>query len=159
LASLDGRDRSDSSPEIGTCRELVREPVCDPLAGAPSFCVKRRLSSFLLCHNYSLTVEQMGHYRLINGWFQDGQQALDRIERIYREDRPEIADELYISLIVLCLDKILRDTRPKTVTGAIKRPVKKKPTKSTKKKQAAPVKGLKLASGQAIAFGSVVPKN
>ena len=106
-----------------------------------------------------LTVEHMGHYRLINGWFQDGQQALDRIERIYREDRPEIADELHISLIVLCLDKILGDTRPKTVTGAIKRPVKKKPTKSTKKKQAAPVKRLKLASGQAIAFRSVVPKN
>ena len=101
-----------------------------------------------------LTVEQMGHYRLINGWFQDGQQALDRIERIYREDRPEIADELYISLIVLCLDKILSDTRPKTVTGVVKKPVK-----STKKKQPAPVKTLKLASGQAISFGSVVPKN
>ncbi len=101
-----------------------------------------------------LTVEQMGHYRLINGWFQDGQQALDRIERIYREDRPEIADELYISLIVLCLDKILSDTRPKTVTGVVKKPVK-----STKKKQAAPVKTLKLASGQAISFWSVVPKN
>jgi hypothetical protein len=101
----------------------------------------------------------MGHYRLITNWFPDGQQALDRIERIYRKDRPEIADELYISLIVACLDKILGDTRPKTVTGAIKRPVKKKPTKSTKKKQAAPLKRLKLASGTSIKVGAIVPTN
>jgi hypothetical protein len=64
-----------------------------------------------------LTTEQMGHYRLVAHWFPDGQQALDRIERIYREDRPEICDALYLSLIVACVDKILSDTRPKTVTG------------------------------------------
>lgn len=90
-----------------------------------------------------LTTEQMGHYRMITNWFPDGQQALDRIERIYRKDRPEIADELYISLIVACVDKILSDTRPKTVTGVVK-----KPTTT-----------LRLASGQAVAFGSVVPKS
>jgi hypothetical protein len=42
-----------------TARELVREPVCDPLAVAPSFCVKRRLFFFLLCHNYSLVVNSL----------------------------------------------------------------------------------------------------
>jgi hypothetical protein len=50
--------------------------------------------------------------------------CLDRIERIYREQKLE----LYISLIVACLDKILGDTRPKTITGVVK-----KPSKSTKK--------------------------
>jgi hypothetical protein len=53
---------------------------------------------------------------------------LDRIERFYREQKPELSDELYISLIVACLDKILGNTRPKTVTGVVK-----KPSKSTKK--------------------------
>jgi hypothetical protein len=125
-----------------------------PKEGAPAKGIANWLADQLTRSDCPLTAEQMGHYRLINGWFQDGQQALDRIERIYREDRPEIADELYISLIVLCLDKILGDTRAKTATGVVK-----KPTKSTKKKQAAPVKRLKLASGQPIAFGSVVPKN
>jgi hypothetical protein len=79
-----------------------------------------------------LTTEQLNHYRMVLHWFPDGQEALDRIERIYREDRPEIADELYISLVCLCLDRILSDTRPKTATGAVKRqPVKKKSVKST----------------------------
>src|ERR1700731_1879336 len=77
-----------------------------------------------------LTTEQMGHYRMITNWFPDGQQALDRIERIYRKDRPEIADELYISLIVACVDKILSDTRPKTVTGVVKNSIKKQAPRS-----------------------------
>jgi hypothetical protein len=53
---------------------------------------------------------------------------------------------------VSCIDKILSDTRPKTITGLVKKP------RSSKKKQPAPVKTLRLASGQEIAFGSVVPK-
>jgi hypothetical protein len=77
-----------------------------------------------------LTTEQMGHYRMITNWFPDGQQALDRIERIYRKDRPEICDELYISLIVACVDKILSDTRPKTVTGVVKNSTKKQAPRS-----------------------------
>jgi hypothetical protein len=76
-----------------------------------------------------LTTEQMAHYRMVPNWFPDGQEALDWIERIYREHNPELCDELYISLICLCLDKILSDTRPKTATGA----VKKKSVKSTKR--------------------------
>jgi hypothetical protein len=80
-----------------------------------------------------LTVEQLNHYRMVLRWFPDGAEALDRIERIYREDRPEIADELYISVITLCLDRILSDTRPKTATGAIKKQVNKKSVKSTKR--------------------------
>ncbi len=100
-----------------------------------------------------LTSETMAHYRMITNWFPDGPIALDRIENIFRGGQSELCDELYISLIVACLDKILGDTRPKTVTGAVK-----KPTKSTKKKQPAPVKTLRLPSGQEIAFGSVVPK-
>jgi hypothetical protein len=79
-----------------------------------------------------LTTEQLNHYRLVPAWFPDGEEALDRIERIYREHNPELCDELYLSLIVACLDKILGDTRPKTATGAIKRAVKKKSVKSTK---------------------------
>ena len=50
--------------------------------------------------------------------------CLDRIERIYREQKRELCDEIYISLIVACLDKILDDTRPKTVTGVVKKPSK-----------------------------------
>jgi hypothetical protein len=59
-----------------------------------------------------LTTEQMAHYRLITDWFPDGQQALDRIERICRED----STELYLSLVVASVDKIPSDSRPKTVT-------------------------------------------
>jgi hypothetical protein len=77
-----------------------------------------------------LNAEQMSHYRLVAHWFPDGQDALDRIERIYREDRPEIADELYISLIVACVDKILGDSRPKTVTGVVKNSIKKQAPRS-----------------------------
>jgi hypothetical protein len=72
-----------------------------------------------------LTAEQMAHYRLLTNWFPDGPIALERIERIYREHKSEICDELYISLIVACLDKILGDTRPKTITGVVKKPTKK----------------------------------
>ena len=99
-----------------------------------------------------LTNDQMCHYRLITNWLPDGPIALDRIENIFRGGRAELCDELYLSLAVACLDKILGDTRPKTVTGLVKK------AKSTKKKQPAPVKTLRLASGQEIAFGSVVPK-
>ena len=42
-----------------------------------------------------------------------------------------MCDELYISLIVACLDKILGDTRPKTITGLVKKP---KSSKSTENK-------------------------
>jgi hypothetical protein len=79
-----------------------------------------------------LTTEQMAHYRMVPNWFPDGQEALDRIERIYRKHNPELCDELYLSLIVACLDKILSDMRPKTATGAIKRQVKKKSAKRAK---------------------------
>jgi hypothetical protein len=72
----------------------------------------------------------------------------------YQAFSEHLSPNLYISLIVACVDKILSDTRPKTVTGVVKNA-----TKSTKKKQPAPVKTLRLASGQEIAFGSVVPKN
>jgi len=72
-----------------------------------------------------LTNEQMCHYRMITNWFPDGPIALDRIENIFRGGQPELCDELYISLIVACLDKILGDTRPKTVTGVVKKPIKK----------------------------------
>jgi hypothetical protein len=77
-----------------------------------------------------LTAEQMSHYRLVAHWFPDGQDALDRIEKIYREDRPEICDELYLSLIVACVDKILGDTRPKTVTGVVKNSIRKQAPRS-----------------------------
>ncbi len=97
-----------------------------------------------------LTNEQMCHYRLISHWLPDGPIALDRIENIFRGGQAELCDELYISLIVACIDKILGDTRPKTVTGLVK---KAKASKSTEKKQPAPIKTLKLPSGQASPSG------
>src|SRR5258707_9718871 len=78
-----------------------------------------------------LTNEQMCHYRMITNWLPDGPQALDRIERIYRQHMPEMADELYLSLAVACLEKLLGDTRPKTATGSVKKPKSTKSTKST----------------------------
>jgi hypothetical protein len=92
-----------------------------------------------------LTTQQMGHYRVITNWFPDGQEALDKIEGIYRKHNPELCDELYLSLIVACLDRILSDTRPKTVTGAIKRAVKKKSVKSTKRAKPAARRRTKSA--------------
>jgi hypothetical protein len=69
-----------------------------------------------------LTSETMAHYRMMTNWFPDGPIALDRIENIFRGGQPELCDELYISLIVACLDRILGDTRPKTITGVVKKP-------------------------------------
>ncbi len=68
-----------------------------------------------------LTSETMAHYRMMTNWFPDGPIALDRIENIFRGGQAELCDELYISLIVACLDKILGDTRPKTITGVVKK--------------------------------------
>jgi hypothetical protein len=59
---------------------------------------------------------------MVPNWFPDGQEALDRIERIYRKHNPELCDELYLSLIVAYLDKILSDMRPKTATGRFTNP-------------------------------------
>jgi hypothetical protein len=82
-----------------------------------------------------LTTEQVNHLRMVTAYFPEGRETAEKIDRIFADKR-ELRKELYLATIVSCLDRLLNDPPPT--------------------EQPAPVKTLKLASGQAIAFGSVV---
>jgi hypothetical protein len=85
-----------------------------------------------------LTTEQLNHLRMVGVYFREGREIADKIDRMFA-DTPELRKEILLSTIVSCLDRLLNDP-PRT-------------------EQTAPVKTLELASGRAIAFGSLVPKN